>query len=684
MSHPSNSEDRRKAMLLKVPKDFKKIESWPDVDDEFIEERYRPRVKALRHAAKLFLLNQSAAELGKAANMRPSRVLDYLDVAIAPWVEGTGITGVRAFVPYLVQKERTRRADLPVVEEGHAETAGFGGAFEKLFADHPAIETELTKFLNGYKRPNKVTPKTLHNEFQLICKDQKLTERDYPLNCESKGFWPLCRWFKTKYLPEHLMPHIRRNSGRAAAVAAGHQMGDGESRTPRCDYLAWVIDECDSNIEGKVEIPSTRWGGEVVKMRRFPVLRLRSTGDFAVNIAFHVCFTRQAKGTDIIQLFRNAVLGQPMPPMVDPNMRPVDGAGFPQNLFKELSLVVPIVVYLDNALAHLFNDLQELVMRLFGGRVVLGAPGSPKGRPEIESNIHRTRKCFVLQLPGALGSGPQDPLRQIAARPTEQLVHANHIAQGIYCVLANENVSDTSSAGYLDGFTRLKALLARGDFEPNYLPEHKRSPYNFCAPIRKRVQCDITKSGRLPFIRFGDRRYSSQWLKSNPPDGVKEYWVLQDSDDLRTAILLDDRMSYVDTLNCEGAWGRVPFDSRIQQIYDRRKRAARFKLQPRDLPLFEVLQFLCDGAKSDWSMAQDYAYFMTYLKRMVSPEELATAQMEYGFEDVPMVYADGYVPPTRSATPAPAPAGYVTAAPRAAPVAPRLPARRFSVPRGMR
>lgn len=180
----------------------------------------------------------------------------------------------------------------------------------------------------------------------------------------------------------------------------------------RSDYLAWVIDECDSNLEAKVIIPSVRWGGDIVRVRRFPVLRLRSLGDYAMNIAFQVCFTRQAKGADVIKLLKNAVLGQPVPPMVDPNMKPVEGAGFPQDIFEKLKFVVPVVIYLDNALAHLFNDLQEVVMRLFGGRVVLGPPGTPLGRPEVESNIHRTRKCFDLQLPGALGSGPKDPLRQ--------------------------------------------------------------------------------------------------------------------------------------------------------------------------------------------------------------------------------------------------------------------------------
>lgn len=687
MSRPCVSERRRKELRAKVPKNLEMFEAWPTVDRASVDAEDQPRYDRLCLAAKYFLQRQPIADIAKAADERPFRVLDYIERALEPWKEGTGITGTRAFVPFLVQRERTRTAELKEQDPEDAPMAGFSGLFGKLFSDHPEIENKLKNFLNGYARPMKVSPKTILTKFQELCKSEGLTDKDYPLVCESKGFRPLMRWFKTKYLPNHLLAHIARNNGQAAAVAGGYELGDGETRTPSCDYLVWVIDECDSNIDTKVEIPSARWGGDVIRMRRFPVLRLRSVGDYAMNIAFHVCFTRQAKGTDIIRLFRNAVLGQPIPAMVDPNLRPVEGAGFPQNIFDQLRFVVPAVVYLDNALAHLYNDLNELVTRLFGGRVVLGTPGVPKGRPEIESNIHKTRKCFVLQLPGALGSGPQDPLRKNAERPAEKLVHANHIEQGLHCVLANENVSDSASAGYLDAFARMKTLLARGTFEANKLPEHLRAPYNFSAPKRRPVKCEITKSGRLPFIWLG-RRYSSQWLKLNPPDGVKEYWVLQDYNDLRTAILLDDNMAYVDTLRCEGDWGRVPHDDRILQIYERRKRAARFKTQPRDLPLFAVLQFLADGAKTDWSMAQDFAYFMTYLKRMVSPEELAAAQLEYGTADAPLTYNDGYIPPSTLRAPTKPPTGIAPIAsaqnPRAPQVAPRLPGRRFSVPRGSR
>lgn len=345
------SEMRRKALLLKLPKDFQEFASWPREARSTIPVDELDRYDGLCKAADLFTKKQSVADLAKAAGMRPFRVLDYIETAIEPWKEGNGITGTRAFVRFKVQSNRVRTADLQPSDPQDAPTAGFSGLFGKLFTDRPAIETKLVEFLNGKQRPNKIGDKTLHTKFQAICKEEGLTDEDYPLRCATKGFRPLLRWFKTKYIPQYLLAHIKKNSGKAAAVTAASLSGDGEARTPFCDYLAWVIDECDSNLEAKVIIPSVRWGGDIVRVRRFPVLRLRSLGDYAMNIAFQVCFTRQAKGADVIKLLKNAVLGQPVPPMVDPNMKPVEGAGFPQDIFEKLKFVVPVVIYLDNALA---------------------------------------------------------------------------------------------------------------------------------------------------------------------------------------------------------------------------------------------------------------------------------------------------------------------------------------------
>jgi putative transposase len=609
-------------LLQRVPQQLRNLEDWPEVDLSTIKEEYRARYRLMCKAARLFLKLQPVKEVVAIARMPAYRFFAHFEEALKPW-PGGGFTGTRAFVKYLVQKPRTRVAPRTSTNP----MGGYSGFFDMLLREKPGIEVDLKSFLNGRERPNKVGPKVLRDKFIAICIEHGVGPDHYPRCVHDQGHKPLMEWFSKVYLAEHCAKHVRLNSGVAAAVAAGYERGDGQSRTPSISYLIWVIDEFDCNVNSKIEIPSERWGQEIVEVRRFPVLRCRSIGDYAMNIAWHMCVTRQASGPDVIQLFRNAVMGQPEPTMLDPNMQVEEGAGFPQDVFHELAYVLPILVYLDNALSHLFNDLQELLTRLYGGRVLLGIPGKPKGRPEIESAIAHTMQGLLKQLPGALGSGPLDPTRKQAERPVEQYLHVNHVEQAIHVRLANENVSDTASAGYLDGFTRMKRLLARTKLNLNTLPENKHAGFNFSAPRRRSVKCDLGE-GRLAHINWGGRRYTNEWLKINPGLKGKGFWVLVDYNDLRTVVLSDDNLIPVSVLRCEGAWGKVPHDQRIWRIYCRRKHDARFKSQPRDVPLYCVLKVLAEGASSDPSMAQDYAYCMRYFKTHLTAAELAAVAID--------------------------------------------------------
>lgn len=658
-------------LLQRVPEELRDFANWVEASLTTIKEKYRPRYKRMCKAAKLFLLEQPINEVVVAAGMPAYRFFRHFEEALKPW-PGGGYTGTRAFVRCLVQHPRTRVAPRTSTNP----KGGYSGAFGLLFREKPAIEVDLKAFLEGKERPNIVSPKVLRTKFIALCIAHGVAADKYPRCVHDQGHKPLMDWFNNVYLAERSAKHIQLNSGAAAAEAAAHELGDGQSRTPSISYVIWVIDEFDCNLNSKVEIPSERWGHEVVEVRRFPVLRCRSIGDYAMNIAWHMCVTPQAAGPDVIKLFRNAVLGQPEPTIIDPSMVVEEGAGFPQNEFEELKHVVAVLVYLDNALAHLFTDLQELLTRLYGGRVVMGIPGKPKGRPEIESAIAQTMAGLLKQLPGALGSGPRDPTRKLAERPVEQYLHVNHVEQAIHVRLANENVSDTASAGYLDGFTRMRQLLSRTKLKLNKLPENRHAGYNFCAPSRRTVKCDLG-SGRLAHINWGGRRYSNDWLRLNPGLKGKAYWVLVDYEDLRTVVLCDDNLLPVSVLRCGGAWGMVPHDHRIWRIYCRRKRDARFKTQPRDVPLFCVLKLLAEGASSDPSMAHDYAYYMRYLKLHLTEAEITAfriGELEAGAND------EEFVAPEQVAANSELPrklAGGVTNLPPAPP----LSKSRFSVPR---
>lgn len=607
---------------MAIPERYRDMENWPSVDEDQVAEKNRSRFNRLVKATTLFLKQQPLKDVLAAARMGQRQYFSLLDIALTRCKGADEINGTRAFVKGMVQRRRLRLQ--PYLPSDNP-TSGYGGLFSQLLREKPEIEVALTDFCNGKERPNKVTPRILHAKFLRIVRDQGVQEDQYPFVTKSKASRPLQKWYVEVYMPKHLLRHIRKQHGKDAGTAAGFQLGDGQTQTPPADFGVLQIDEFRDDQGKTIIVPNGRWGDEHLPVACTPVLRCRSIGRVACNVAWTVCLAAKASGEDVIQLLKNAVLGQPPAPTVDPSMKYMEGAGFPANVFPRCKYSVPLLVMLDNDLAHLRDDVQNLVTRLYGGRVLLGIPKTPKGRPDIESSIGHVLEHLLHQLPNTMGTGPKDPVRKSSEVPVEKRVPVGLLEQALDVYFANQNVMPSAGAGYLDSFTRLGRLLESGAVKLNYLPESKRLPHHFSDPKAVVVHCNLEK-GRLPHVNFLHRRYSSPWLKSQPALNGRRFWALADYDDLRTIVLCDDTMATFATLNCEGQWGLVPHDMRMIKIFSRYKADAQFQSRPSDVPLFSVLEHLTAKGKEDTAAATDLAYILRYLRRHIPAEELRQIQ----------------------------------------------------------
>ena len=233
----------------------------------------------------------------------------------------------------------------------------------------------------------------------------------------------------------------------------------------------------------------------------------------------------------------------------------------------------------------------------------------------------------------------------------------------------------------------MKELLARGTFEPNYLPEHLREGYHFCAPKRLPVKCEITTSGRLPFILISpvDRRYSSKMAEGQSarwrprvldPAGLRRLahgHHLQRRHGLRRYLAVRRGLGPCPStiaFNRSSADASTPLASRPKP---RRYRSIRccssWPTMPRPTgPSGRILLF------HELPEAHGDAGGVGCSADRIRQRRGA------------LVYNDGYVPPTPVRAPATSDpsTGPAMPAPARAHVAPRLPGRRFNVPRGMR
>ncbi len=229
----SRHEFTREQFFNGIPEVYRKIENWPSVHPDTISDiDVRKRLERLTKATSLFLKSESFESVLKVALVGERQFFALMSRALSPAKHGSEINGTRAYVSHKVQPSRNRTK--PYAQS--KDQGGFSGLFRKLLKDVPKIEIELKEYLDGKARPNKVTPHLLHRKFLDICTANDISGREYPFNTQSQGSKPLKEWYQQVYIPANLMKHMHKQHGRAAAIAAGYELGDGQSKTPPLPY----------------------------------------------------------------------------------------------------------------------------------------------------------------------------------------------------------------------------------------------------------------------------------------------------------------------------------------------------------------------------------------------------------------------------------------------------------------
>ncbi|ONU72255.1 hypothetical protein A8E62_00695 [Burkholderia cenocepacia] len=516
--------------------------------------------------------------------------------------------------------------------------AGFQGAFRQLLDHSPTIEkrliVELTRRVRNHSHPNRLNFRGAHKLFVDICKEEGIPPNEYPFTTKAKGARALREWIKTVIVGQHGKRWLEFEEGSDAAQAYQFQSGDGAAKMVPAPYAAWQIDENTIDVEAVYELPNERGDWEEIALRRSFVIRVIDVGSGA-KLANRLVLAPQASAEDVAILLWDAISGVE----VDREARDAGslnvGAAYPAAAIPELKFAVSRTIYLDNALAHLANHVQHLIAGLWGGEVMLGRPGTPQERANIEADFSAQATRLLHQLPGTTGTGPGDPHRRVSKNrlPVQQLAIA------IDCYCANANALPAAAAGYIAPLERLRRSIVSGTLNPLYLPADKRRPHYFGKPYPVSVKMDL-RTGRRPFVNFLYARYSSELLMRSVVLKDKRMWVRADFRDLRTVVLFDDAGNEFGVLQALGRWGQVPHDVRIRKLFGRLKREGELGPHPEDAPLECLLEYLKDRASRDRNAALQLAYVLEYLKKKVETDFMPIDRSHFMIEsaaNVPVI-----------------------------------------------
>ncbi|MCW5648257.1 MAG: hypothetical protein KIS62_00780 [Ramlibacter sp.] len=597
----------------KLADGLRDLQAWPLFDESVLPASALPRFQRLKRAVQLYLSFAPMVDVLKAARLKRSgflRVFERCGLVrpngmLVGW-EGL-VQGARVLPP-------VRIADLADTHDGKS---GFGGMFGKLLRDRPKIEDGLVEYLNGrgkhLLRANSVNFRTFHRKFLEICVGEGLGADDYPLNTRSHAQKPLRRWFRSVYLAKHAGRFVALEHGPDAGALIDYGAGDGSAKRLLAPYRGWMLDSTTIDLLAKYQFPN-EWGDwEEIELPRFVQLRVIDSGTGA-TLACRQVYSSQVSADDVSLLLWDALNGPAPVPAVVEGLDLEEGAGYPAKVIPELRYACCDVLELDNALAHLANQVQQIVLGLFGARVVLGPPRTPRERAAQESKFSLQARRVVHQLPGTTGAHPRDPKRKRAQVSIEGMVHASEIEHVLDAYVQNENGLPMAASNNISPLVRLRRQIVANVLVPKYLSVDKRRALFFSKAVPVIVKSDL-KNGRRPFVNYLYAKYSGDSLGQRFDLVGKRLWLRPDPDDARIGVLFEDDGNALGPVQVLGRWGRFTHDARMRRIFGVLKRDGELGPRADDNPLAALLDVLRPKAATNRKAALQLAGIIEYLKR---------------------------------------------------------------------
>jgi hypothetical protein len=595
------------------------LEQWPIVDATQIKDPAdRKRFEDLKCAIELYAAGELVRKAISVAQVSERWFYRLVVNCARPAPDGRP-WGYRALVARTARTAPVRVK--PRVESANP-SSGYGGYFRKLLHDKPEIEAGLVSALKRLGKdqlqPNKLGFRGVHRLFIRECKKAGLADGDYPLNTEAKARVPLRRWLNDDFMSKHAVSWLGLEVSPDAAQAAGYGQGNGLDTRIEEPYSAWQIDEMTLDVQAVYRFLTETGGIDDLVLDRCMVIRVIALGS-SVNLSWQMVVARQVAAHDLTSLMWDAINGHRPAGRAIPGLDYHEDCGYPSTVFPELRHRVPSVIYLDNALAHLADAFQRLVMFLWGAIVRVGRPGVPQERADVEAQIGVMARQLLHQLPGTTGSHPTSGLRKRAKRMATHRLDVAELEHTIDVYLANRNGMPAAAARYSSPLELLGRQIEAGQIKANTLPVARRRAHLFYSPMPVTIRVDL-KRGRRPFVNFLGVRYSSAGLQRSFAMVGKVLTARCDPRDLRTIWLYDPTTGHeVDVLHALGRWGKFPHDMRIRKLFLLLKRKAQFGERADDEPLEQLYAYLRSTAPHDRRDATRLTYLMHYLESWVDP-----------------------------------------------------------------
>ncbi|TIL21040.1 hypothetical protein E4420_02505 [Stenotrophomonas maltophilia] len=492
-----------------LPADLANYDEWPACDTSQLDQANLALFERRKSALVAYLSGCTTAEISSRFGIENAEVLRYLNRCIA--VMGDGRIAGWAGVLKGFRKQKPVRSKVVCAMPAQS-VGGYTGALSALFSSHPDVQMALEKYLatgiapDGVKK-GRVTKKSAHQEFLKLCRGAGLGRNSWPFCVERCG---------REAISTYVQNFFSENHERIASLQYGEECrkrsrrpgGEVESPNALAPLEIVEADEHTADIIFAVGVDTPKGVRYVPSHRMTLVVVVDRFTSFILG--WDIIVRRTIAKTDFLRCIDHASSGQ----CLSDDLRKALEATLTTDVDdSELRLGFGSL-FVDNALAHLSDEVSDRVRAETGAAMSFGAIRQPKRRSVVERVFGWMAASVFHQSPATTGNSPTDARRN---RPERQAVKHKVTLVNLMEETAKAVVrwnSEATEANY--GSSPADQMLeyyapGSGCLAPLGAPRSGLLP-----PLRVEVTSAIVRgsrrNGRPPRICYGAVEYGSSVL----------------------------------------------------------------------------------------------------------------------------------------------------------------------------
>ncbi|MCM3082171.1 hypothetical protein [Brevibacillus invocatus] len=431
----------------------------------------------------------------------------------------------------------------------------------------------------------------IHDKFVRACRNEGITEEQYPLNTNSKGLRSLGRFLKrlqNDHFAEIVTARFGVDAGRRAKILRTTNQSKNIITRP---YQQVQFD--GHKIDAIFTITyTTPLGHRIQETIDRPWLLLLIDVATRTVLGYHICLEKEYSSTDVLQCIKRAAMPWRVKPLSIHGLRYPEQIGYASAIISEASWAVWDELLFDNAKANLANIVKDRLKRVIGCDVNAGPVNMPEYRGIIERLFGLLEENGYHKLPSTTGSNSKDPRRQSPeAKARKYNISIEHLEELTEILIANYNLRPHSGIENFSPLGSMKQKIENNELI-RQLPEEKRSELIFLSFQAKRNVAGSVEYGKRPYIQFENVTYHNSILSTSPWLINKELTLLVNVDDLRTIRAFLPDGSELGILKAHGHWGIIPHSLRLRKAIFKLKRDQKINFSADENPFEIYIEYL--------------------------------------------------------------------------------------------